>query len=324
MGRAAAIRRITAGDLKQFYRRHYTQANLTIAVAGGYPADFPARVEKDFAALEKGAAARLKLPPVKTAPGRRLTLVEKDTRSVAMSIGFPIHVRRGHAEYVALLVAASWLGQHRNSGVRLYDRIREVRGLNYGDYAYIEYFPRGMFLMEPDPNLARRQQIFQVWIRPVAPETAHFTLRLAFFELERLYRDGMSAEDFTRTRNFLSKYVNLLMKTKKAELGYAIDSRFYGIGEYAAYIRSGLARLTVEDVNRAVRRHLRLKNVRVVMVARGCEELRKRIVDEVPSPVTYNSPKPEAILAEDKLVERYPLGITLANTRVVPLAALFE
>ena len=52
-----------------------------------------------------------------------------------------------------------------SSGV-LYDRMREKRGLNYGDYAYIEYFPRGMFLMEPQPNLARHHQIFQVWIRP--------------------------------------------------------------------------------------------------------------------------------------------------------------
>ncbi|MDX1981910.1 MAG: pitrilysin family protein [Bryobacteraceae bacterium] len=324
IGRAGAIARITIGDLKQFYRRHYTRARLTVAVAGNYPAGFPERMEKDFAALPKGMAGAVKLPAVKAAEGRRLTLVEKDTGSVAMSIGFPIGVRRGHGDYVALLVAASWLGQHRSSGVRLYDRIREARGLDYGDYAYIEYFPRGMFLMEPEPNLARRQQIFQVWIRPVVPETAHFTLRLAFFELERLRRDGMGRDDFERTRNFLSKYVNLLMKTKKAELGYAIDSRYYGIPDYISYLKDALAKLTVDGVNRAVRRHMQLKNVRVVMVAGGCEELRKRIVGEAPSPMRYNSPKPAGLLEEDKLVERYALGISEANTRIVRADALFE
>jgi hypothetical protein len=103
--------------------------------------------------------------------------------------------------------------------VRLFDRIREKRGLNYGDYAYIEYFPEGMYRFEPEPNLARQQQIFQIWIRPVQPETAHFALRLGIFELERLVREGMTDEDVAQTKNFLAKYVNLLTKTKRAELG---------------------------------------------------------------------------------------------------------
>ena len=64
--------------------------------------------------------------------------------------------------------------------------MREKRGLNYGDYAYIEYFPLGMYLMEPPPNVARSQQIFQIWIRPVEPPTAKFALRLA------LYRTGQA------------------------------------------------------------------------------------------------------------------------------------
>ena len=37
---------------------------------------------------------------------------------------------------------------------------------------------------------------------------------------------------FSARRSYLSKYVNLLMKTKNAELGYAIDSKVYGIPEY--------------------------------------------------------------------------------------------
>ena len=69
---------------------------------------------------------------------------------------------------------ASYFGQHRSSNSYLYQRLREARGLNYGDYAYIEYFPRGMFLMTPDPNLARQQQIFQIWIRPVEADNGMF------------------------------------------------------------------------------------------------------------------------------------------------------
>jgi zinc protease len=324
MGRAAAIQKLTLADLQAFYRANYTQSNLTIAIAGGYPAGFATRIEKDFATLPKGKPGVRKLPPPKRIEGRHLLMVEKQTRSVAISLGFPIQVRRGHPDYAALLVAQSYLGQHRNSGVRLYDRLREVRGLNYGDYAYIEYFPRGMFQFEPDPNLARQQQIFQVWIRPVQPETAHFALRLAVLELEKFYNGGLSQEDFEKTRGFLSKYVNLLTKTKRAELGYAVDSRFYGIPDYNSYLKSALAKLTLGDVNNAIKRHLPMDNMKIVLVAEGCEKLKEAIVKDSPSPMTYNAPKPADVLEEDKIVEKLPLRIKAANVRVVPAETLFE
>jgi zinc protease len=324
MGAVSDIRSITLDDLKKFYAAQYTRANLTIAAAGGYPESFASQMEKDFAALPKGAAAALKLPAPKPLRGRELILIEKQTRSVAMSLGFPIEVRRGHPDYAALLLAQSWLGQHRTSGVQLFDRIREARGLNYGDYAYIEYFPRGMFQFEPDPNLARRQQIFQVWIRPVEPATAHFTLRLAMYEIEKFHREGLSQDDFERTRHFLAKYVNLLTKTKRAELGYAIDSEFYGIGAYNSYLRSELAKLTRESVNRAIRKHLPMDNMKIVVVAQDCGKLRDAITSETPSPMRYNAPKPKEILDEDKMVEKYPLRIKPGSTRVVKVETLFE
>lgn len=324
LGRVAAIQSITLANLEKFYKSNYTAANLTIAIAGGYPSDFVSRVEKDFSALVKGKAEKIKLPAPPEVKGRHLVMVEKQTRSVAISFGFPIAVKRGDPDFVPLLVAQSWLGQHRNSGVRLFDRIREKRGLNYGDYAYIEYFPEGMYRFEPEPNLARQQQIFQIWIRPVQPPTAHFALRLGVFELERLVREGMTEEDVAQTRNFLSKYANLLTKTKRAELGYAIDSQFYGGGEYNAYLKSALQKLTRDDVNRAIRKHLIPRNMVIAVIGQDTASLRDGIVQDSVSPMKYNSPKPDEILQEDKIVEKLKLGIPAANTRIIKVETLFE
>src|SRR5207237_8657538 len=118
----------------------------------------------------------------KLAPDWRVHIITRETRSTAISLGFPISVTRADKDWPALAVAASWLGQHRSSNSHLYQRLREARGLNYGDYAYGEYFPRGMFQFAPDPNLGRQQQIFQIWIRPVEPKNGHFTLRAALYE----------------------------------------------------------------------------------------------------------------------------------------------
>src|SRR6202451_4251592 len=158
--------------------------------------------------------------------------------------------------------------------------MRELRGLNYGDYAYVEYFPRGMFRFDPEPNLARHQQIFQIWIRPVEPPNAVFALRLALFELNRLVKDGITQDDFERTRTFLSKYVNVLTKTKSAELGYAIDSAYYGIPNYSEYVKASLAKLTLADVNRAIRKHLRADRLQIVGVTKDAEKLKAELTGD--------------------------------------------
>ena len=324
LGTVSSIQKLTLDDLKAFYAANYTEANLTIGLAGGYPAGFDARVKKDFSKLADGEAAKLKLPAPKPPDSTRAVIVKKQTRAVAYSFGFPIDVRRGHPDYAALLVAQSWLGPHRSSGGRLYQRMRQLRGLNYGDYAYIEHFPNGMFQMEPDPNIARQQQVFQIWVRPVEVPTAHFALRLAMYELNRFVTDGLTEREFQEAKNFVSKYVNLLTRTKSAELGYAIDSQFYGIPNYNTYIREAVAKLTRDDVNRAIRRHLRTDRMIIVAIAQDAEALRDKLLSADPSPITYNSPKPDDVVAEDKMVSSWKLGLKPESVKIVQGDTLFE
>ncbi|HWE49807.1 MAG TPA: pitrilysin family protein [Bryobacteraceae bacterium] len=323
LGTGEALQKMTLADLQAFYRAHYTQANLIIGIAGGYPADFAERVKRDFAALPAGPADRFQMKAPAPVTHNRLTLIEKDTRSVAWSFGYPIDVKRGDPDYPALLVAQSYLGQHRQGG-RLFTRLREARGLNYGDYAYIEYFPRGMNLMEPQPNLARQQQIFQIWIRPVETPDAGFALRAGLFELNKLVKEGIPPAEFERTRGFLSKFVNVLTKTKSAELGYAIDSLYYGIPGYNDYLKSGLAKLTAEDVNKAVRKHLRAENIEIVGVTKDAAKLAAELTGGEPTLIHYNSPKPADILDEDKTIERWPLHLRAEDVKIVPVGTVFE
>ncbi len=323
-GAVSSLQKLTLDDVKAFYGKHYTQSNLIVGLAGGYPPEFLERIKKDFAILPMSDASERK--PVEPAKieRNRLTIVQKNTRSVAYSLGFPIDVRRGDPDYPALLVTQSYLGPHRLSGGVLYQRIREIRGINYGDYAYIEYFPRGMFQFEPSPNLARRSQIFQIWIRPVEPPSAAFTLRLAAFELNRLLKDGISQADFDRTKEFVSKYVNVLTTTKSAELGYAIDSLYYGIPDYNRYVKESVAKLTRDQVNAAIRKHLRADRLQIVAVAQDAEGLKKQLTGSDPTPIQYNSQKPAAILDEDKTVAKWNLQLRPEDVEIVPVDQVFQ
>jgi zinc protease len=324
VGTIASLQKLTLDDVKQFYSLNYTQDRLYIGVAGGYPKQFDRKVRQDFYKLPKRSGLTARFAPAKPPEDTRVTIIEKDTRSTAFSLGFPIEVQRRHPDFLPLLVASAYFGQHRNSGGRLYNRMREARGLNYGDYSYIEYFPRGMFQFEPDPNLARKQQIFQIWIRPVEPQNAHFALRLALFEFQRLVTDGLSEDDFQRTKTYLSKYVDLLMKTKDAELGYAIDSLFYQVPNYGEYVKKGLSEVTRDQVNTAIRKHLGKKSFHIVVVAKDAVALKKALLEETPSPMTYNSEKPQALLEEDKIVEKWKIGLAPENVETIPVERVFQ
>src|SRR4030095_14895326 len=120
----------------------------------------------------------------------------------------------------------------------------------------------------PAPTLGRSPQIFQIWIRPVEPQNSMFALRAALYEYDKLVREGMKQEDFAGIRDFLTKYSNVLTATQDERLGYALDSRYYGTPEYTAFMRDRLSKLTLADVNRAIKQHLAPGNMRVVIITK--------------------------------------------------------
>jgi zinc protease len=324
LGHSSDILGLTLDDVKGFYRQYYTVNNMTVGVSGGYPDSFIARLSDDLQSLPAGTRARLAVPEMPDVAGSRATIVEKETPAVAISFGFPIDLKRGDPDWLALWLARSWLGEHRTGG-RLYDRIRETRGMNYGDYSYIEYFPNGMYRMQPDTNLGRQRQIFQVWIRPVRNNNdAHFATRAAVYELEKLLNDGLSETDFEATRTFLSKYVSLMMDGQSRQLGYAMDSQYYEIDEFSDYVRRGLSALTLADVNRVIRENLRTDNMQYVFVTRDADDLRQRLVSDQTSPISYDAEKPIELLEEDQIIDSIPLGIEADNVRVISAENVFN
>jgi zinc protease len=323
-GSVTSLQKLTVDDVRAFYREHYRRANLVLGLAGNYPNGFAEKVEADFTKLSSGSADKKRFDAPSLPAGNRIAIITRDTRSTAISLGFPIDVNRASADWPALALAVSYLGQHRSSNGYLYGWLREARGLNYGDYAYLEYFPRGMFQFTPDPNLARQQQIFQIWIRPVEVPTGVFTLRAAIYGYDNLVRNGLSREAFEATRQFLTKYSNILTQTQSARLGYALDSRFYGIGDYNTFVRDSLAKLTVDDVNRAIRQHLTTDRMQMVIVTKDPKPFQDVVAKNAPSPIVYNSPKPKEIMDEDAVIQAYRINVKPEQLTVVPVERVFE
>ena len=325
IGTERGLEAITLDDVRSFHRQHYTRDTVQVGVAGGHPAGFLSQLERALTeGLGAGTADPTVLPPPPSLDGLEVLLVDKDAIATAISIGFPIDVSRADDDFYPLLVANSYFGEHRNFNGLLMNKMRGDRGLNYGDYSYIEQFIQEGGSRFPVPNIPRQQQFFSIWIRPVPHHNAHFALRQALRELDRLVTDGLSPADFEATREYLLNYSNLYAQTASRRLGYLMDSRFYGTGYYIDEIQQRLPTMTVDEVNAAVRRHLRSDDLAIAIVTSDAEAFRDALLANDPSPPTYNMGVTDEIMAEDAAIMSYELSINPDRVRVVPVGEMFR
>ena len=324
-GHLADVESITLDDVRAFYRANFGPQRLRIGLAGGYEASFKSRLIADLGKLPTVSAAKLDAPAVPVADARTAKVIQKETQAVAVSFGWPIAVKRGDPDWLALWLARSYLGEHRNSSGLLYNKIREQRGMNYGNYAYTEYFPFGMFLMQPNPNYARDNDLFQIWLRPLRNNNdALFATRAALFELDKLVEHGMSADEFEASRAFLRKFVAILTASSSRRLGYALDSQWFGTPEFVQYVRNGLQTLTREQVNTAIRKHVRPDAAQFVFVAKDAQGLADALAADTPSPITYNTDKPKSLTDEDAIISKAPLKFAKERIVVIDAERVFE
>jgi zinc protease len=178
----------------------------------------------------------------------------------------------------------------------------------------------------PPVNVARRQQLFEVWIRTLPNDKAVFALRAALRELTALVDDGLTEEQFELTRTFLKKYSLHFAETTAARLGYAVDDRFYGIygAGHLDRFRKMMDELTLDDVNHAIKRHLQYRNLKIAIVTGEAEKLREILVSGAPTPITYDAPKPPAVLAEDREIAAFPLDVAAERVTIVPVDSAFQ
>jgi zinc protease len=335
IGHVGDLKQLTMADVKQQAAHLFTRDRLTIGVAGGYTPDVVTQLRTAAATLPATGAPLVEI--VAATPHRpRVRIVEKQTESTAISIGVPWPLTRHSPDFAALLVARSCFGEHRQISGRLMQRLREMRGLNYGDYAYIEHYEQeGYDAVTAQTGRARKQGELTIWLRPVQNENALFALRAALFELSRPSSDEpFSAEEVERAKGFLDGYVLLYAQTDARRLGYALDDRALGGGkQLLATLRDDLAKVTPADVARVWKQVQALApQLEIVLVAPKAAELKKAIVANTPSPMHYqkdaqgNVPKkPAPLLAADKQIEKLPIGVNGdTDVEIIPVAQLFQ
>jgi len=216
--------------------------------------------------------------------------------------------------------------------------------MNYGDYSYIEWYSAGGLNQLPPSGVPRASNYWSIWIRPVQIATqlqsqypeladvsighAHFALRMAIREFDLMIKNGMSKEDFEATKTFLRSYTKLYAQSPAQQLGWLMDSHFYGRTDYLAELDSLLASTTLEQVNAALRKYWQTESMFITIVTdKGeAQPLADSLINNTASPMSYSdlvkSGLSAEILAEDDEVADYHLNIK--KVTIVPSADTFQ
>ena len=331
-GKSASVESITLDDVKNQYKNFFTKNNLMIGIAGDYSDSFLEKLKTDLEKLPDTNPVIPSAPVIKMPNGIDVEIIAKEGAfGSAIFGGYPLSITRADDEFAALMVANSYLGEHRKSYGKLYQMIREQRSMNYGDYTYIEWYDNGGGNMLPPSGVPRHSNYFSIWIRPVQIAKqlkmqyaeldsieighAHFALRMALREMDKMIKDGISQEDFEATRAFLESYIKLYVQSPSQQLGYLMDSRMYGRFNYIEELGNLLSILTLDDVNQAIKKYFQIENMKITIVTdvSEAEPLAKSLKENLPSPMSYSNivkaGLPEEVLKEDKATEDFNLNV---------------
>ncbi len=321
-GTVAGVNALDPEAVRAHAAKVFTKNRVVLGLAGGYSEEALASLRDALRRLPEGAPPVAIPEPNPTGP--KVVIVEKDAAATAISMGFPYGLRRTDPEFTAMWLGTSAFGEHRQSGGRLFQALREKRGLNYGDYAYCETFRQAGGGTHPQVNIGRNRHFYSIWIRPVEHQNRVFAIRCAIWQLDNLLRVGLSNDEVEQTKGFLDGYTRLWELTTTRRLGFALDDLFNGTRAHLESSRERFPSLTTAEVNAALKKWIDPKQLRYAIITSDAAAMRDALVSGVSSPIEYPTPKPPEILEQDEEFIGAPLWIGPEDVMVVKAGEMFE
>lgn len=214
LGTAETIESIGRGPINRFYRSRYRPSQMIIAAAGSLEHDAVVRaVRRAFGERLDGDAEPV--GPRRGRPGARRSstpvhVLPRETEQAHVVLGTR-GIARGDDRRYALGVLTTALGGGMSS--RLFQEIREKRGLAYSTFAYSQGFA--------DTGLVG----VYVGCQPAKVATA---LDVCRAELASIVADGLTAEEITRAKGQLRGSTVLGQEDTQARMSRIAKSELHG------------------------------------------------------------------------------------------------
>ena len=238
LGERETVSAMTPSMIRAYMDRRYTSGNIVIACAGHFDDEaLYALVREKFASVRTGA------PSDKLAAqypgGRRVSFVEKDVEQVHICMMLPGAPLGTKAQYT-LSVLSNILGGGMSS--RLFQNIREKRGLAYSIYSY------------PMSNVSTGALALYAG---TGAKQADEVARLMLDELRNVRENGVTQEELTRCREQLLAGYVMSMEGSSSHMNAAGKVLLLQNREYNEAETLGRSEcVTIEDIQAALPEYL--------------------------------------------------------------------
>lgn len=249
-GTAESVAAITEEDLRTFVARRLARNELIVGVVGDITADeLKPLLDKTFGALPERSEA-FTIPRAEPAAAGEVIVVQAQNPQSRILFGQK-GLYRDDPDYYAALVLNHVLGGGSFTS-RLYDEIREKRGLAYSVYSYLL----------PLDSAA-------LWLGGAGTENAAVSVSLELVKNQwaNLRAFGVSQDELDKAKANLIGSFGLRFDSSSAIAGMlvAVQRRDLGI-EYINERNNLIAQVTLDDVNRVAARVLDPDALTVVVV----------------------------------------------------------
>ena len=249
-GNEASIKSIKREDIVSFYRKYYTAKNSMIAIVGAIDRKTAEQISEDIVnALQDGKKA-VPLSKVNKLDVSKNIFIEYPSVQTHILVGQP-GVKRGDADYFPLYVGNHILG---GGGMvsRLFEEVREKRGLSYSAYSYFSPMRfKGPFIAGLQTKTDQSDEAITVVLE----------------NIKNYIKLGPTEEELISAKKNIIGGFPLRVDSNSKILNYVVVVGYYKLPlDYLRTFNSNVESVTIEHIKDAFKRRLTVDKLVTVKV----------------------------------------------------------
>ncbi len=274
----ATVRAVTRDDLVAWHASHLHPRNLLLGIIGDFDASaMEAKLRAAFDPWPAGPEVPRPASPAIDEPKPGVYFIAKDDVNQTEIRVVHLGVLRSSPDFYALTVLNEILGG--GSGARLQANLRTKRGLAYavGGGVGIDYGHPGITRL----SMGTRSRQTAAAIEGLLAEVDDLTRKPPTLEEIQLAKDSL-------TNSFIFRF-----DTRGKVLDARLTYEFYGYpADLLERYRSGIEQVTLADVARVAREHIRRERFRILVVGKAADFDRPLSSFGAVTPIDITIPKP--------------------------------
>ena len=256
-GTETSVKAINRKDIVSFYKKHYTAKNSMIAIVGAVSHELAKQISEDISAGFQDGEKVSSIRAVENLEEPQSIFIEYPSAQTHILVGQP-GMKRGDSDYFSLYVGNHILG---GGGMvsRLFEEVREKRGLSYSAYSY--FSP----MLFKGPFTAGLQ---------TKTDQADEATSVLLENIKNYIEQGPTEEELIAAKKNITGGYPLRIDSNSKILNYVVVIGYYKLPlDYLETFNNNVEAVTIESIKDAFKR--RLSPDKLVMVKVGTPSNKK-------------------------------------------------